>query len=254
MCGSAAEVKANYYQSLFADVASVSSRELLRDSLLPLPTSSSQASQAIQKPHWNLRGCNVLLIDVRSDSERAVSMISGAVSLIYFKSNILPLLEAKQNVEDNPEFPEVIVTYCTIGYRSGMEARKLMRDHPTLFIGWVNNDNRNDNDETGERNETKSTTTMVANLDGICAFANASLDYVERENEVPSNRVSPPLLIDPQTNTTTNRVHVYGISWKHYLSPNFEAITFSRIELAWRGLLILLNSCLGQLSYLCCKG
>lgn len=90
MCGSAAEVKANYYQSLFADVASVSSRELLRDSLLPLPTSSSQASQAIQKPHWNLRGCNVLLIDVRSDSERAVSQhdfrcsISDLFQIQYF--------------------------------------------------------------------------------------------------------------------------------------------------------------------------
>ena len=236
MDGSSAEAAAHRYQSFFPDVAGVSSQDLLRDSL------SSPSTSTTSLPNWNLHGHNVLLVDVRTDLERDVSMISGAVSLDEFKANVLPSLESKLavGVDDDSALPDMIVTYCTIGYRSGMEARKLMLEHPNLFVSWNNDDSNTDEDQNG--------TTMVGNLDGIVVFANASLDY--------ESRLIP--IIDRKTNEATNKVHVYGPSWKKYLShTTFETIAFSRIEFASRGLYFVL--CFGRsglscnTSFSCCK-
>lgn len=58
---------------------------------------------------------STLLLDVRPESERAVSIIPGAVSLQQFEQL------------DPDALPEYVVTYCTAGYRSGVEARKLRK-------------------------------------------------------------------------------------------------------------------------------
>jgi len=61
----------------------------------------------------------VVLVDVRTDDERAASMIAGAISSEEFERRA-PEFEGSQ-----------VVTYCTIGYRSGGYARKLLHD------GWA---------------------------------------------------------------------------------------------------------------------
>jgi rhodanese-related sulfurtransferase len=234
-----AEAAAQRYQSLFPDVVGVSSRELLRESLLP--SSSTFTTPAVD---WKLNGHTVLLVDVRTKSERDVSMISGAVSLDEFKANVLPSLESKPAVDGDSALPDMIVTYCTIGFRSGMEARKLIHDYPKLFVGWDHDDNSTNNEDD------RTSTTMVGNLDGMLAFANACLEYQRSDNDQ-----SPidPVIIDRKTNTATNKVHVYGESWKKYLSHPFEAITFSKVEFAWRGLLVLGRSCSScNTSFVCC--
>jgi len=252
MAASSTEAAAHYYQSLFSDVAGVSSRELIKESL---HTSSTQSS--LVPINWSLRRRRVILVDVRSKSERDVSIISGAVSLDYFKAKILPSLEAKfeDNVDvdhvDNYPLPDMVVTYCTVGFRSGLEACKLMHDYPTLFESWT------------AENETscENKKTLIGNLDGILAFANASRSLeLEYQNEASTDDVNlsslQPLIIDCQTNTATNRVHVYGSAWKVYLSDEYyEAITFSRIEFAWRGIMVLVRSCLSSSSKTCscCK-
>jgi sodium/bile acid cotransporter 7 len=56
---------------------------------------------------------NALLVDVRSNAEIGVSMIDGAISEQEFK---------KMTIKDQKAQP--IVFYCTIGYRSGLAAKR----------------------------------------------------------------------------------------------------------------------------------
>ena len=59
------------------------------------------------------QGKKVVLIDVRSPEERAVSVIPGAISAREFESN----LEQYNN-------GSILLAYCTIGYRSGKYAER----------------------------------------------------------------------------------------------------------------------------------
>ena len=56
-----------------------------------------------------------IVVDVRTDEERAVSIIPGSISQQAFETRLADL-------EDR-----TIVTYCTIGYRSGLYADELRR-------------------------------------------------------------------------------------------------------------------------------
>jgi sodium/bile acid cotransporter 7 len=56
---------------------------------------------------------NLVLVDVRTEAERAVSIISGAISIENFKAN-------KERWKN-----QTIVAYCTIGYRSGLFAKEI---------------------------------------------------------------------------------------------------------------------------------
>ena len=125
-----------------------------------------------------------------------------------------------------------------------------MHDYPTLFESWT----------AENENSCENKKTLIGNLDGILAFANASRSLeLEYQNEASTDDVNlsslKPLIIDCQTNTATNRVHVYGKAWKVYLSDEYyEAITFSRIEFAWRGVIVLVRSCLSSSKTCsCCK-
>ena len=55
----------------------------------------------------------LVIVDVRSPAERAVSMIKGAISSTEFEQN-------RAQYEGG-----TVVTYCTIGHRSGLYAKKL---------------------------------------------------------------------------------------------------------------------------------
>lgn len=58
---------------------------------------------------------DVVLVDVRADSERAVSIIPGAVT-------------SEEVLADPPAFAgRTLVAYCTLGHRSGLFARDLRR-------------------------------------------------------------------------------------------------------------------------------
>jgi sodium/bile acid cotransporter 7 len=79
------------YQSDFPDVRNVTVEELERMQ----------------------REGEVTVVDVRPEKERAISMIPGAISSDDLEANL-------DQYRDHP-----IVTYCTIGYRSGVYAEKL---------------------------------------------------------------------------------------------------------------------------------
>ncbi|MEQ9410560.1 MAG: rhodanese-like domain-containing protein [Fuerstiella sp.] len=58
---------------------------------------------------------DIVLVDLRSDRERQVSMIPGAISAAQFEAN--PKIFADKTV----------VAHCTAGYRSGLFVRKIRK-------------------------------------------------------------------------------------------------------------------------------
>ncbi|NJL53062.1 MAG: rhodanese-like domain-containing protein, partial [Hydrococcus sp. SU_1_0] len=59
------------------------------------------------------QGTKLVLVDVRSPKEIAVSRIPGAITAVEFERHLAQYQDTK------------VVAYCTIGYRSGLYAQKL---------------------------------------------------------------------------------------------------------------------------------
>ena len=74
-----------------------------------LPTMTVDEAHALQQEG------NAVLVDVRSPEEQAVSMIDSAVTADAFTERTAEYQGKK------------VVTYCTVGYRSGMFAQQLRR-------------------------------------------------------------------------------------------------------------------------------
>jgi rhodanese-related sulfurtransferase len=123
-----------------------------------------------------------LLVDCRTRAERKVSMIQGAISLNDLSLDST-LLDKKRPV----------VTYCTVGYRSGIEARRIK----TLL---------------GEEYQ-------VFNLDGILSYTHALEKTVN----------APPLVDSDQQ--PTKHVHTFSKQWDHahrsYKTHQFGPMTTS---------------------------
>ena len=67
------------------------------------------------------QGQELILIDVRSPEERAVSLISGAITTEEFERDL-------QQYQDS-----TIIAYCTIGHRSGKYAQKMQQQGITVL-------------------------------------------------------------------------------------------------------------------------
>ena len=228
-----AEATSLKYQSLFPEIPPLSSRDLLHDTF----SSHSHAQSSTNNnntPQWTVHGKKVILVDVRSRPEREVSIISGAISIDKFRNEVLPSLQSLDELQldddrtnnNNRQNGIVVATYCTIGYRSGVEARKLVTDYPFIFSN--HDDNNTSHDEEGDKS------IQIYNMDGIIPFANSILD-----KEIQDNTTLPPLLIEPISKQSTNRVHVYGSSWEKYLSTQegvLEPVVFSKIHFMLRGI------------------
>ena len=140
---------AKFYQSRFSHVPSLTSENLLSDF-----------------------SCNdVILVDCRTAPERKVSMMEGAVSLKEFESSY----RQHDGVPDDTK----VILYCTIGYRSGMEAKRLLQK----YSGLQGN---------------------IQSLDGIVSFTHA----LEKDTTSPSWSV-----VDPITLLPTTKVHCFGPLW-----------------------------------------
>ena len=232
-----AETTSLKYQSLFPEIQPLSSRDLLHDTLSHAQSSPTNNNNT---PQWTIHGKKVILVDVRSRPEREVSMISGAISIDEFRNEVLPSLlrsldDGLQLDDEQPHHHSrqngiVVATYCTIGYRSGVEARKLVSDYPSVFS---NHDDDSDDSNTSDDEEVDRPI-KIYNMDGIIPFANSTLD-----EEIQNNTTLPPLLIEPISKQSTNRVHVYGSAWEKYLLTQegiLEPVVFSKIHFLWRGI------------------
>jgi rhodanese-related sulfurtransferase len=217
------------YHAKFPDVETLTSKEYLTS----ISTSASR---------------RVLLVDVRSEPERDVSMIPGALTLAEFESrmkhenkdvdgNSSNAANANASASADPADEPVIVTYCTIGYRSGLEARRL-RDTYSC---------------------------KVLNLDGIVNYTHACAEVEEdgaannsnnKNNYFNDNRSDgnhpKPMLVEPKTNKPTNRVHVFGADW-NLAHDTFSPTYFSKPAMMLRGMGVIVSASFQNMqSTLCC--
>jgi len=223
-----AETTSLKYQSLFPEIPPLSSRDLLLDTFSSHAQSSPTNNNTLQ---WTVHGKKVILVDVRSRPEREVSIISGAISIDEFRNEVLPSLQSLDELQLDDDRTNnntrqngiAVATYCTIGYRSGVEARKLVIDYPSVFC----NQNNTSDDEEADKS------IKIYNMDGIIPFANSTLEEEIQDNTIPT------LLIEPISKQPTNRVHVYGSAWEKYLSTQegiLEPVVFSKIHFIWKGI------------------
>lgn len=168
-----------------------------------------------------------VLVDVRSSSEQQVSMIPNAIKLHDLESKI------KNNLVIIDE-STTVVTYCTIGYRSGLEARRL----------------RDEYDLHGR----------ILNLDGIVCYTHACSNNTRdtfnknfQDDEDHDNTLSkaapaattssePMFLMEPKTRTSTKKVHVFGNDWD-CAAESFESTYFSKPIMTLKGTAVVCKSC-----------
>jgi rhodanese-related sulfurtransferase len=154
---------------------------------------------------------NLIIIDVRTNPERQVSMIPGAISLKTFERDVVStLLTSTTTTSTTGDQWPTIVTYCTIGYRSGMEARRLGQKYHYILQG----------------------RTTIYSLDGIVAYTHAlaAASFEKKENGKELGAATQQLIRtdnDPDATTQdqlqqppieTNQVHTFGAIWN--LAPD----------------------------------
>jgi rhodanese-related sulfurtransferase len=163
-----------------------------------------------------------ILLDVRTSAERKVSILPGALSLQEFKQYYdfknIQRRPAKEisDTSSNSSHP-VVVAYCTVGYRSGLEATRLQDRYPAL---------------RGK----------IYNLDGIVAYTHALTDRKSMCHGDNANSLSDgdpcsfdakdkitwdqQQLVDPVTGQPTDRVHTFGPMWD-YAAQGYRTTHFS---------------------------
>eukprot|EP00977_Amphora_coffeiformis_P016886 scaffold5357_cov208-Amphora_coffeaeformis.AAC.19 len=102
----------------------------------------------------------IVLVDVRSMPEQAVSVVEGGVPLSQLDASKLPL-------------DAHLVTYCTVGFRACLEARRLQEEHPSL---------------------------RVSCLDGIACYTHVD-GHKKRK------------IVEPSTGQQAKRIHTFGEQW-----------------------------------------
>ncbi|GAB5036440.1 rhodanese-like domain protein [Nannochloropsis oceanica] len=131
----------------------------------------------------------VVLVDVRTPEERAVSMLPAAITQEEF--------ERRQ--EEYRARPEItVVPYCTMGRRSGIYARKLVK-------------------KGGFEKE------KVRNGEGILLWTHEG--GREGRKEGGRDAMETALLVGPD-GRSTRRVHAYGQAWAAYAAEGFEVVLF----------------------------
>jgi rhodanese-related sulfurtransferase len=193
--------------------------QLYRNKFIDVPYLSSDHLLAMYRI-----GAKVVLVDVRSDPERQVSMLEGAVTKEQFH---------QRHHELTKNDDASVVTYCTIGYRSGLEARRISLLYPHLKD-------------------------RVWSLDGVVSLTHALGRTLEAQQTCCRERIEdstiqdsqndpvtgwkrgPLLFVNRQTGTPTNHVHTFGAMWGCVDDQNFKAVHFSFPEI----LVHLLQVCL----------
>lgn len=186
------------YQSNWKAVPTMTSHELY--SLLE--ERNSQKQQEDDESLW--------IVDVRSEAERQVSMIQQAMTLSELETRV----HHKQPTD--PNHKTRVVFYCTIGYRSGMEATHYQQNwkktHPEL---------------------------ECYNLDGIVSFSHvlaekastnqSTTTTTEPEEDITSHLAS--CLVAPSTGEPTWKLHTYGMAWDMGDNTTFTSTYFDSSSL-----------------------
>jgi len=131
-----------------------------------------------------------IFVDVRTAAERAVSVIEGSLTLQEFQADEADDCQHQQLLQD-----KTVIVYCTIGYRSGLEATRLHQLYPHL---------------------------QLYNLDGIVAYSHALQQYGD----------VLPAIVDPETGGPATRIHTFAKHWDYV--DHYEGVHFHAAETALR--------------------
>jgi rhodanese-related sulfurtransferase len=208
------------YQRRFPDVPIMTSEQLVEMLKTVSTTTATKTTETIADDVTNKNSSpSIILVDVRTRQEQAVSMIPGAIPL-----QDLPMLPKKATYNDEDDYNHplkmrtrmMIVLYCSVGYRSGQEARRLQREYPQ----WKR---------------------CIYNLDGILAYTfvegapslvtttpttteTNSPNYVDDDDDHDHDQSKPK-------HQPTKRVHTYGRAWDNCANPDYETVWFPNMSL-----------------------
>jgi rhodanese-related sulfurtransferase len=129
-----------------------------------------------------------LVVDVRTIPERSVSQIPGSITLA----------ECHERLRRSQR--RTVVAYCTVGYRSGLEATDIQEMYPE---------------------------SAVYNLDGILAYSHGALKFVEKISDGQEVGVC-------QTLCSMDQVHCFGAQWAIMAPATMSTTHFGGVELAGR--------------------
>ena len=147
--------------------------------LFEIPSLSTQELQTLTAGTY-------LLIDVRTPEEILVSRIPGSITQAEFS------LFSPDDLND-----KTLITTCTVGYRSGVQATLLRKQFP-------------------------SPSTKIYNHEGIVPYTHAC-------------EKSERMLVKPNGKPTTT-VHTYGSQWAYIDETRFEAVHFPQPLEFWKTL------------------
>lgn len=215
----------------------------------------------------NTDGEDFVLIDVRSQAERKVSAIAHSITLQEYYQQYPHCRHRRKNADQQrstttsasttnnepPNLPGKVILYCTIGYRSGMEATHLLHQDALLqgriynMAGIVEFSHA-----LAQHAEAHTTDVGRAVDDGVPTVAtntttatctipdNHSVE--QQQPQQPSYHRTPTmemlktpspwsLLVDPQTKLETRVVHTFGATWDLCPDDAFETRHFSNVTL-----------------------
>ena len=166
-----------------------------------LPQASSQEIMRLQRNYEGMSGREVVLIDVRTDAERAVSMLPNAVSREDF--------ERASAIDPQRYASATLVPYCTIGFRSGHYCNRLRSSGAT--------DVRNGGAPSHPPAHACSSSLprLCRNADGVVLWSH------------DAGCLAPPAARGAAASSamTVRRLHVYGAEWDA-AADDFETIRF----------------------------
>ena len=194
-----------------------------------------------------------VLVDVRSKAERRVSVIANSISLKEYNEIYAP--KRNKNPSDGASSSSSsgtkVILYCTIGYRSGMEATHLLHRDPSLngriynMAGIVAFSHAVVHHAQGQGNTniTDATGNMPTNT---TASPRTSLSEPSNYHRTPTVEALDPdwawnLLVDPATQSPTRLVHTFGDTWDLCPENEIETRQFSTLALLWQFLTLFVH-------------
>ena len=132
----------------------------------------------------------------------------------------------------------LIVVYCTIGYRSGREAQRLIDELTTgaASSSYLIHTPGSGRTMTSAQPQppkpmTLGTTFEIKNLDGILAYsfvAEAPPLIVPRPRRSPTTVDATTTTDDVAPIITTRKIHTYGKAWSTAVNPTYEIVYFGK--------------------------
>jgi rhodanese-related sulfurtransferase len=179
-----------------------------------VPLLTSEEFVALDSQNKNTRQQDIILVDVRSKAEREISTIEGSISVSELEDLLWRQHQQHQqqqsppagndNMEEGKLPLQHIVTYCTIGFRACVHAKRLQEKLEKK---------RNEK----KRNNRNKPIYLVSALDGI-------VPYTHIQDQKFTNKRP---IVSLQTGQPTRKLHTYGEQWDLGRSE-YESIVFSK--------------------------